>query len=245
MLIYKILRREEWRALVASGETAGAPVDLADGFVHFSTGAQLAVTAARHFAGEAGLTVVAVEAEGLDGLRWEPSRGGALFPHLYRPLRLADIAWHTPIERVSRLLEAHVDPERAQFVAFKALPRETPVEMLNLVRFRDRAAYPPDFAGTRDLSGAEAYARYGAESGPVFRRVGGSIVWRGSFEALLIDPAEERWDAAFVARYPSAGAFLEMVTDPVYRAAVVHRQAAVATSRLVRFAPADPGGAFG
>ena len=93
MLIYKILRAPEWALLQSAGETAGAPVDLADGFVHFSTAEQLAETAARHFAGEDGLTLLAVEAEGLgEALKWEPSRGGALFPHLYRVLRLSDVA---------------------------------------------------------------------------------------------------------------------------------------------------------
>jgi len=134
--------------------------------------------------------------------------------------------------------DAHVDPERAQFDAFKTLPRDTKIHMLNLVRFKEKATYPADhpLAGA-DLTGAEAYANYGADSGPVFQRVGGSIVWRGSMEALLIGPAEEKWDAMFVAEYPNSGAFMEMVTDPVYRQAVIHRQAAVETSRLIRTAP--------
>jgi uncharacterized protein (DUF952 family) len=94
MLIYKIFRRPEWDAFRSAGETAGAPVDLADGFIHFSTAAQLAETAARHFARESDLVLVAVEAEGLGpALAWEPSRGGALFPHLYRRLRLQEVAW--------------------------------------------------------------------------------------------------------------------------------------------------------
>ena len=93
MLIYKILRAPEWALLQSAGETLGASVDLADGFVHFSTREQLAETAARHFAGEDDLTLLSVEAEALGAdLRWEPSRGGALFPHLYRALRLADVA---------------------------------------------------------------------------------------------------------------------------------------------------------
>ena len=140
------------------------------------------------------------------------------------------------------MTDAHVDPERAQFDAFKALPRDAPVGMLNLVRFRERAAYPADHPlHAAGLTGAEAYARYGEESGPVFRRVGGAIVWTAGFELVLIGPAGERWDAMFVARYPRAAAFLEMVTDPAYRAAVKHRQAAVETSRLIRTAPAAAG----
>ena len=101
MLIYKIFRAEEWAALRAEGHTAGAPVDLADGFVHFSTAEQAAETAARHFAGQDGLFLLAVEAEPLgDALKWEPSRGGALFPHLYRDLQLADVAWAQPLPLV-------------------------------------------------------------------------------------------------------------------------------------------------
>ncbi|MCX7890577.1 MAG: DUF952 domain-containing protein [Rhodobacteraceae bacterium] len=94
MLIYKIFRRPEWDALRAAGSTAGSPADLADGFIHFSTGPQVAETAARHFAEESDLVLVACEAEALGpALRWEAARGGALFPHLYRPLVLADVVW--------------------------------------------------------------------------------------------------------------------------------------------------------
>lgn len=98
MLIYKIFRAAEWQELEAQGETAGAPVDLADGFIHFSTAEQAPGTAAKHFAGEAGLVLAAVEAGPLDAaLRWEVSRGGARFPHLYRRLKRAEVAWHAPL----------------------------------------------------------------------------------------------------------------------------------------------------
>lgn len=134
--------------------------------------------------------------------------------------------------------DRYVDPQRAQFDAFKALPRDTVIHMLNLVRFKEAATYPADHPLAADaLSGAEAYARYGAESGPIFQRVGGRIVWRGTMEAMVIGPAEEQWHAVFIAEYPNSGAFLEMVTDPVYRQAVIHRQAAVETSRLIRCDP--------
>ena len=126
----------------------------------------------------------------------------------------------------------HVDPDRAHFDAFKALPRDAPILMLNLIRLRERAAYPDG----RDITGADAYAAYGRESRTIFQRVGGQIVWRGRPEQVLIGPLDERWDVAFIARYPSAAAFLEMVTDTEYRVAVVHRQAAVEDSRLVRMA---------
>lgn len=98
MLIFKILRSDEWAELRAKGETEGAPVDVADGFVHFSTAEQLAETAARHFAGAEGLELLAVEADRLgDTLKWEVSRGGAEFPHLYATLRLEDVLWHKPL----------------------------------------------------------------------------------------------------------------------------------------------------
>ncbi|MCR9125481.1 MAG: DUF952 domain-containing protein [Rhodobacteraceae bacterium] len=94
MHVFKILRPEEWAALHRQGETAGAPIDVADGYVHFSTAAQLAETAARHFAGAEGLMVLAASSDALGAaLKWEVSRGGAEFPHLYRALRLSDAVW--------------------------------------------------------------------------------------------------------------------------------------------------------
>ncbi|MGS4946231.1 DUF952 domain-containing protein [Meridianimarinicoccus sp. RP-17] len=98
MLIYKIFRAAEWSALDSAGDTAGAPIDIDDGFIHFSTGTQAAETAAKHFAGVEGLVLAAVETDALgDDLRWEPSRGGALFPHLYRRLRRDEVAWTAPL----------------------------------------------------------------------------------------------------------------------------------------------------
>ena len=97
MLVYKILRAAEHAAFQRDGRCDGAPVDLADGFIHLSTAEQAPGTAAKHFAGEDGLMLLAVEAEGLDALEWEPSRGGALFPHLYRPLMADDVLWARPL----------------------------------------------------------------------------------------------------------------------------------------------------
>ncbi|WP_128253318.1 DUF952 domain-containing protein [Falsirhodobacter deserti] len=94
MLIFKIFRRTEWEAFRNAGHTNGAPVDLADGYIHISTPAQVAETAAKHFAGERDLVLVALDDAALGpALRWEPSRGGQLFPHLYRPLTLDDVVW--------------------------------------------------------------------------------------------------------------------------------------------------------
>lgn len=98
MLIFKILTPDQWADLQASGETPGAPIDIADGFVHFSTAAQAAETAAKHFAGQDGLHLLALEADDLgEALKWEPSRGGDLFPHLYGPLALKDVIWSKPL----------------------------------------------------------------------------------------------------------------------------------------------------
>ena len=93
-LIYKIAPLALWREAEARGTFAGAPVDLADGFIHFSTAGQVRETAAKHFAGQDGLVLVAVAAERLgEALKWEVSRGGALFPHLYAALDPAAAAW--------------------------------------------------------------------------------------------------------------------------------------------------------
>lgn len=109
MVIYKIFRRAEWDALFAEGATAGAPIDRQDGYIHFSTAEQARETAAKHFAGVTDLILAAVDAVGLgDALKWEPSRGGALFPHLYRNLELAEVIWARPLPLIHG---AHAFPE--------------------------------------------------------------------------------------------------------------------------------------
>ena len=115
------------------------------------------------------------------------------------------------------------------------------IDMLNLVLL----------AGTSRLSRRPQGDRRGSlcgngrESGAVFERLGGQIVWQGRFELMLIGPADERWDHCFIAEYPSVAAFAEMIRDPVYREAVKHRQAAVENSRLVRHAVLPVGKTFG
>lgn len=97
-VIYKICPADLWRAAERDGVFRGAPVDVADGFIHFSTAAQVVETAAKHFAGQADLVLVRVRAESLGAaLKWEPSRGGALFPHLYAPLQLRDVRKVEPL----------------------------------------------------------------------------------------------------------------------------------------------------
>ncbi len=101
MLIYKILRADEWSALQSQGETLGAPIDLSDGFIHFSTATQAAETAAKHFAGAEGLWLLALDGAALgDALKWEVSRGGAEFPHLYRKMQLSEVLWAKPLPLV-------------------------------------------------------------------------------------------------------------------------------------------------
>jgi uncharacterized protein (DUF952 family) len=100
--IYKILAGDAWRVAMATGRFKGAGVDLSDGFIHFSSAGQLGETARRHFAGQPGLVVLEVEADDLGAeLRWEPSRGGDLFPHLYGTLPCAVVlAVHpAPLDR--------------------------------------------------------------------------------------------------------------------------------------------------
>lgn len=127
------------------------------------------------------------------------------------------------------------------FRAFRDVPRDGPIHMLNLVKLKPWA----DYDDGRRVTGAEAYAAYGRESAPVFDRLGGRIVWRGRMEHMLIGPAEgEAWDLIFIAEYPSVQAFTDMIKDPDYRTAMLHRQAAVADSRLIRTEPLSLGGNF-
>ncbi|HWD29257.1 MAG TPA: DUF1330 domain-containing protein [Rhizomicrobium sp.] len=140
-----------------------------------------------------------------------------------------------------------IDPTREQFKAFmQGAPQDTPIHMLNLIRLRVLAAYPEDHPlHDKGLTGLEAYREYGRTSAQVFKRVGGRQVWVGHPETVLTGPSDERWDLAFIAQYPNALAFAEMIRDPGYKEHVKHRQAAVADSRLIRFAPLEPGEGFG
>ncbi len=110
-LVYKICSRALWEEAERAGAFAGAPVDRRDGYIHFSTAEQVRETAARHFAGEDDLVLVAVDAAALGtALRWEPSRGGDLFPHLYGALPLAAVQWVRPLPLGSG---GHVFPDLA------------------------------------------------------------------------------------------------------------------------------------
>ncbi|HET6971232.1 MAG TPA: DUF1330 domain-containing protein [Phenylobacterium sp.] len=142
---------------------------------------------------------------------------------------------------------SYIDPDREAWEAFKSLPRDQPIHMLNLVRLKAKAEYPighPDHG--KAISGAEAYRAYGRAIGPVFEKLGARQVWAGQPQVMVTGPASEAWDLAFIAEYPNSQAFIDMVRDPHYREHVVpHRTAAVADSRLLRLAPLDPDGGIG
>ena len=129
---------------------------------------------------------------------------------------------------------------RDDFTELRSVQSSQPVHMLNLIKLRAEAIYEDGCKTT----GLEAYTHYGRVSFPVFTRLGGTIVWRGQLDQILIGPKQEAWDICFVAQYQSAAAFVEMVLDPVYRRAMRHRQAAVENSRLIRLSSAATGNAF-
>lgn len=132
--------------------------------------------------------------------------------------------------------EVYIDPGRENFDRFKALPRDTPIHMLNLIKYKDLADYPADHPNYgKGLSGREAYAIYIATFQAIVAGSGAAMVWEARMECVVTGP-EGEWDEAFVMGYPDAGAFFAMVKDEAYaRDALPHRTAAVADSRLIRF----------
>jgi len=138
-------------------------------------------------------------------------------------------------------MQDYVNPEREMFKTFAQMQSDEPVHMLNLIKLNETAIYDDGAM----VSGREAYTAYGRLSGPIFKGVGGRIVWSGSFDLTLIGPATEDWDIAFIAEYPSSNAFVEMVKNEEYQQAVKHRNAAVKTSRLIRLTPQEAGDNFG
>lgn len=131
----------------------------------------------------------------------------------------------------------HIDPSRENWEAFKALPRDAPIHMLNLIKYRELADYPPGHPNHgKGLSGREAYAIYGTAFQALVADDGAAMVWQAPLECVVTGPPGE-WDEAFVMGYPDSGTFMAMVKNPRYVAeALPHRTAAVADSRLIRFA---------
>ena len=126
-----------------------------------------------------------------------------------------------------------IEPTPTTMAALAALNQdEGPVAMINLLRYNERASYPEGSAHT-PCSGREAYLRYGAEVQVHLEKVGGEVVWRATALLAWIAPEGERWDEAIIARYPSVGAFLWMISASGYRQIAIHRRAALADARLL------------
>lgn len=139
-----------------------------------------------------------------------------------------------------------IDPSRAQFDAFKSLPRDTPIQMLNLIRLKPLADYPEGHPNHgKGMTGAEAYRAYGRGLVPFLGKLGGRQVWAGRPEVVVTGPEDERWDLAFIIEYPGSAAFMAMVTDATYKEIVKHRTAAVEDSRLIRLMPTAEGDTVG
>jgi uncharacterized protein (DUF1330 family) len=125
-----------------------------------------------------------------------------------------------------------IDPSEAQLARLVDLEDGKPIVMINLLRYRERAAYDSS-ADAEPCSGREAYERYGMCVLPLLARVGGRIRWRGDARVLVIGPADEHWDEVLLVEYPSRSAFVSMVVSDDYRAIMHHRTAALSDSRLI------------
>lgn len=133
-----------------------------------------------------------------------------------------------------------IHPEPAALRALASeVPAGEPLAMLNLLRFRERADYPPG-SDQAPCSGREAYARYSRLTLPQLRRAGARLVYRGRVALALLAPGGEHWDEMFIVRYPDRAAFEKMIAGPDYLAGTVHRTAALADSRLIVLTAARP-----
>ncbi|MDX1648282.1 MAG: DUF1330 domain-containing protein [Myxococcota bacterium] len=128
---------------------------------------------------------------------------------------------------------SHVEPDPQRLRQFlEEGDPQAPIVMINLLRYRERAAYP-EGSDAAPASGREAYQRYGAEAAKHIAAVGGRMLWMGEAHATVIGPTDERWDDAILVEYPSKKAFVDMVSNADYQACAVHRTAALADSRLI------------
>ena len=137
------------------------------------------------------------------------------------------------------MTDSYLHPGPDNMAAFMALPDDTSINMVNFLRYRELAEYPDghEHAG-KGWSGRRAYEEYGRAIAVPFTKVGAKVIWRGAFQATTIGAADEVWDDLLVVEYPSAKAFLQMISDPEYQAGAVNRTAALADSRLFRTSPA-------
>ena len=120
-------------------------------------------------------------------------------------------------------------PQQMQAV-FANVPKGVPVVMLNMLRFRETAAYPDERPA---VSGRQAYAQYSEVAFKIVEKLGGSLVWFGEAKGSAIGPPDEDWDHIFLVRYPSIEAFMEMIRSAAYQDILVHRSAALEDSRLI------------
>ena len=126
-----------------------------------------------------------------------------------------------------------IEPDEDAVRAFaRSFPKDTPVVMLNLLKFRERAEYS-DQAQQEPCSGGEAFMRYGTAVTPMIRDCGGQQLWQGRQASMLIGPQDKQWHLAVLVKYPSAQAFLDMISSPEYQKIVIHRNAALEDSRLI------------
>lgn len=126
-----------------------------------------------------------------------------------------------------------VEPTPERFEAFaKDADPPAPLIMINLLRYREQAEYPDAF-DAEPCTGREAYQRYGAVAAGQIAAVGGRVLWAGAVAASVIAPDSEEWDDAVLVEYPTRDAFLKMLSEPAYLAAVPHRGAALSDSRLI------------
>jgi uncharacterized protein (DUF1330 family) len=126
-----------------------------------------------------------------------------------------------------------IEPEEALVKTFaESYPADTPVVMLNLLKFRERAVYA-EGQGEEPCSGGEAFMRYGKAVAPMIKACGGEQLWQGRQAAMLIGPQDKQWHLAVLVKYPSAQAFIDMVSSSAYREIAVHRSAALEDSRLI------------
>ena len=143
--------------------------------------------------------------------------------------------WQSAYSQQSTIIEDQMSDtkhnlNRSTLVGFRDLPRDYPIDMLNLIRLRDKAKYEDG----REATGAEAYDAYRQAIAPYFKASGAQVVWSGNPELVVSSPSEEKWDMIFVVRYPTGQAFLDMIDNPNYQAGAFHRIAALEASRLIR-----------
>jgi uncharacterized protein (DUF1330 family) len=126
-----------------------------------------------------------------------------------------------------------IAPLPEQMKAFaECIGSDTPIVMINLLKYRDKAEYPAD-SGFAPCSGREAYQRYSAAAGPIIEKLGGGLQWMAEVKCVVIGPLSESWDEALLVRYPSRKAFMDMIAMPDYQKAAIHRTAALKDSRLM------------